>query len=175
MSQARFVALLGLMGVGKTTVGRELARRLHWPLSDSDEQLEARTGQTARELKLRLGADALHELEAEHLLSTLAAGGPAVVCAAASVVDREDCRDALCAPGVLTVWLEASPAALARRFASDPHRPSYGPDPADFLAAQLLVREARFGSVARLTLDAAAASPARLADDVIAELRGRAG
>ncbi len=52
------VALLGLMGSGKTSVGRRLARRLDWALVDSDEWIEARTGMTVAELWHRGGEGA---------------------------------------------------------------------------------------------------------------------
>ena len=44
------LVLVGLMGVGKTTVGRHLSERLGWNLVDSDAQVEARTGRTVREI-----------------------------------------------------------------------------------------------------------------------------
>jgi shikimate kinase len=151
------------MGSGKSTVGDALAQRLGWPMSDSDREIEASTGRTARETKDELGADAIHRLEAEHLLAALAQEGPTVVCAAASTVEDERCRQALHAPPVLPVWLRASPAALAQRFTSiDAHRPAYGDDPARFLASQAKRRNPLFAEVARLTIDA----DGRSAEDV---------
>src|SRR5437868_9719650 len=93
-TSAEHVVLLGLMGSGKTTIGRALAAHLGWSVSDSDEYIQRATGQTARQLLAAAGVDALHRLEAQHLLDALATAGPAVVCAAASVVDDEACRRA---------------------------------------------------------------------------------
>ncbi|HEY4752428.1 MAG TPA: shikimate kinase, partial [Candidatus Limnocylindrales bacterium] len=72
LHDVRHVVLLGTMGSGKTTVGRLLAERLGRPLRDSDPEIEAATGYTAREIRDRDGPDALHDLEARLLLSTLA-------------------------------------------------------------------------------------------------------
>src|SRR4029079_2295269 len=73
------VVIVGLMGSGKTTVGRELAARLGWPLRDSDREIEAATGHTVRALRDEIGVDAMHELEARQLLDALSSPGPAVV------------------------------------------------------------------------------------------------
>src|SRR5689334_14413518 len=72
MTEARHVVLMGLMGSGKSTVGRPLAARLDRPFVDNDDRLAARTGQTAREVAAAEGADALHAREAAVLVDALA-------------------------------------------------------------------------------------------------------
>lgn len=72
-SEPRHVAILGLMGSGKSTVGVALADRLGWPLVDSDVVIEASTGQTVREWRERSGTASLHALEADQLRDALAA------------------------------------------------------------------------------------------------------
>ena len=59
MRDLRHVVLVGLMGSGKTTVGRLVARRLGWPLVDNDVELGRRIGMTAREFTAREGLDRL--------------------------------------------------------------------------------------------------------------------
>jgi shikimate kinase len=163
----RQVVLVGLMGVGKTTVGRRLAVALGRAWRDSDADLQAATGRTVRELRDEEGVDAMHAREAAQLLDALAAEGPTVVSAAASVVDVEDCRRALEAPGVAVVWLRADPVTLAERFGSDPHRPAYGDDPADFLADQAARRDPRFAAVADLVVDTDGLDPDEVVGRVI--------
>jgi shikimate kinase len=148
----RHLVLVGLMGVGKTTVGRLAAAALGWPLSDSDTEIQALEGATVRELQERGGAAALHTLEARILLGALAAPEPSVICAAASTIDDERCRAALRGRGVTTVWLTAALATLVARYDSDRHRPRYPQGTQAALAAQLAARADRFASVASATV-----------------------
>lgn len=121
----RQVVVLGLMGAGKTTLASRLAAAWGRPLRDSDLDLRERTGSTAAQIAEREGKAALHRLEAEHLLESLA--GPAcIVAAAASTVEQPDCRAALVAPYV--IWLEADPRRLAARQGTGSHRPRYEQD-----------------------------------------------
>lgn len=163
--EPRHCVLVGLMGAGKSTVGRALAARLERPFLDSDVEIQAATGQTVRELRDSIGVDAMHALEAEQLLRALASPQPAVIGAAASVVDVEACLQALRDPTAVVVWLQADPAVLAERFASDDdHRPAYGASTEGFLTQQLARRGAAFESVADIAVSVDSRSP----DEVVA-------
>lgn len=155
----RHLVLTGLMGVGKTTVGRLAAAALHWPLCDSDVEILAREGETVRELQERSGAAALHRLEAAILLEQLASARPSVICAAAGTIEDARCRAALGADDVSVVWLRASLATLVARYDGDPHRPRYAEGTQAALAAQLARRAPQFASVAELTLDVDGLTP----------------
>jgi shikimate kinase len=146
------VVLLGLMGAGKTAVGEELARRLDCPFSDSDRTILAATGKTAKEIQDVADVAPLHALEAQHLLDALSSPGPAVIGAAASVVENERCRSALRATSVFCIWLRATPETLAMRFASGPHRPNFG-DPSVFLRQQSAARSPLFEALSAVTID----------------------
>src|SRR5436190_1800713 len=67
------VVIVGLMGVGKTSVGRRLAFRLGWQFVDSDATLAEQTGETARAIAAARSLDELHALEAHALLTAQAA------------------------------------------------------------------------------------------------------
>jgi shikimate kinase len=149
----RHVVLVGLMGAGKTTVGRRLAARLGWPWRDSDAEIEAATGLTVRELRDRDGVDAMHDLEAAQLLHALADPGPSVISAAASVIDAEPCRLALAGPDIAVVWLRASLDVLAARFPTGDHRPAYGASPRAFLEQQAERREPLLRALDPIVLD----------------------
>lgn len=149
----RRIVMVGLMASGKTTVGHALAAHLGWRFDDSDDSIEEATGLTARALRDGRGEPALHDAEAAHLLGALAGDRDVVVAAAAWVVEDERCRAALAADDVLVVWLRASPAVLAERFAHEAHRPPYGDDPAEFLADQASRRDPLYASVDPIVVD----------------------
>jgi shikimate kinase len=168
----RHVVVMGLMGAGKSEVGRRLAARLGRPWRDSDRDIEARTRQTVRQLRDRDGVEAMHALEAKHLLDALATPEPSVISAAASTVDVPECREALKAPDVAVVWLRASPEVLARRFASaDQHRPEFGDSPLAFLTDQAARRNPQFASLDPVVVDVDAIRPGAAAAQAMEALR----
>lgn len=163
---------MGLMGAGKSEVGRRLAARLGWPWRDSDRDIKARTGLTVRQLGDRDGVEAMHALEAQHLLDALAQPEPSVISAAASTVEVPACRQALEALEVAAVWLRATPEVLARRFASaDKHRPEFGDSPHAFLADQAAKRDPLFASLDPIVVDVDAIRPNEAVARVMEALR----
>jgi shikimate kinase len=163
------VVVVGSMAVGKSTVGRALAARLGRPFRDSDADLAATRGLTGRALAEREGVDALHRWEAHHLLAALAGSEPAVVAAAASVVDDAACLAALHDPFV--VWLRAPAAVLAGRVAggsgADDHRRAVD---AAAVAALEAERAGRFGAVADLTVDTVTNGTTMSPDAIVAAI-----
>jgi shikimate kinase len=165
------------MGSGKTTVGRLLAARLARRFVDGDEELERATGRTARQIAEADRVPALLVLEARVLLDALARPQPAVIAAAASVVDDARCRRALRSRDVTVVRLRARPDTLAARHAAGSHRRSLGVDPLAGFTAQVRIRERRFRAVEpAVTVDVDARDPGEIVGVVLRELGdGRGG
>lgn len=159
---ARHVVLMGLMGSGKSTVGSALARRLGRSFSDSDVEIEAATGLTVRELAEREGVDGMHDREARHLLDALASAEPKVIAAAASTIERDDCRAALRSADALVVYIDVATDVLVQRFASRSHRPQFGLPVEELLAGQRTRRGPLFEAAASLVVDGADADVDRL-------------
>lgn len=108
-------------GSGKSTVGRQLARRLDLPFLDSDQLIEQRLGCSIREFFAREGEAAFREIE-EQVLRELAQGASAVVATGGGAVVREATRNAL-REGGKVVYLRSSPEELYRRLRHDRQRP----------------------------------------------------
>lgn len=112
--RTRRILLVGMMGAGKTTVGRLLAERLGRHYVDSDEEVEAATGRTVRELFEEGGERAFRPLESEALAAAVRGDTAVVVGVAGGAVLDPANRDLLKRSGTV-VWLRATPETLARR------------------------------------------------------------
>jgi shikimate kinase len=147
----RHVVLVGLMGVGKSTVGRRLAKEMDRPFADVDEQVELAEGATVPRLFRERGEAAFRAAEAEVLADLVARPAALVIAAGGGVVTGEVNRRLLA--GTFVVWLRASPQFLAGR--TDPaHRPLLaGGDAQANLRRLLDERQALYEEVADVAVD----------------------
>lgn len=116
------IVLVGLMGSGKTTVGKKLARLVGRHFVDADVELEARTGRSVADW-FTDGEDAFRQAEADLVAALLAEPAPLVIGAGGGVVVRPETRARLSGPAVAVVYLHGEPAFLASRAQAKPHRP----------------------------------------------------
>lgn len=144
------VVLVGLMGSGKSTVGRSLAERLGRELLDTDALVEARAGRSIREIFAVDGEQAFRDLEGELLVEVLARPTPAVIATGGGVVLRDANRVALASAAARVVWLCAEPATLLDRVRNAPHRPLLDHDPAGTLQRMAEERAPLYREVADL-------------------------
>jgi shikimate kinase len=152
-ASAHHVVLVGMMGSGKTTVGRRVAAVLGRRFADSDEIIEARTGRTVAEIFAGEGEPAFRAIETEVLAECLAVPEPTVVAAAGGVVLEAENRRRLVGAGTV-VWLKVPVGTLVVRVAGSTHRPLLDDDAERVLAELSEEREALYLEVADLTLDA---------------------
>lgn len=146
------LVLVGMMGAGKTTVGRLVAARLARPFLDSDELIESETGRTVREIFEADGEVAFRRIERGVLERSLASPRPSVIAAAGGTV-LDPANRAAMRRGAHVVWLRSDPAVLARRVGGADHRPLLADDPEGVLQAMATDRAPLYGEVADDVID----------------------
>jgi len=162
----RVIALLGLRGAGKTTIGRQLARRLHVRFVELDKRIEQAAEMSLVELFSLYGEDQYRRLEREALARALAENRAMVLATGGGIVTSADTYAAL-KKAAITVWLRASPEDHWNRVVRQGDRRPMADHPqamAD-LRAILTAREPLYAGAAH-TVDTAG----RDAGDVVDEL-----
>src|SRR3954469_19255427 len=118
----RSVVLVGMMGVGKSTIGRRLAARLHLPFQDADAEIElAHAGMTIPEIFAGHGEPYFRDGEVR-VIARLLEGGPSVLATGGGAFMREETRQRIRARGV-SMWLRADPDGIMRRVKRRSDRP----------------------------------------------------
>jgi shikimate kinase len=157
---AGHLVLVGMMGAGKSTVGRILSERLGRPLVDTDQRIEASTGKTVRQIFADEGEPAFRSLETQVLRESLEQDDPSVIAAAGGVVLDPENRRLLVESDARVVWLRADTALLVERVRNGAHRPLLDEDPATVLQRMAETRGDLYREVADLivTVDGRPAS-----------------
>ena len=165
------VALIGLRGAGKSTVGRDLARRLDRPFAELDGLIEDEVGLGLAEIFAIHGESYYRRLEREVLTRFVLGGTPAVLATGGSLVTDRTTFDLL-KKSAVTVWLRARPELhLERVSAQGDRRPMAGrADPLTDLRSLLREREPVY-SEADITIDTTHLSTAEVASEAVRRLR----
>jgi shikimate kinase len=163
VSIPRIILLVGLMGTGKTTIARGLARHFSADVLDTDKLVEQRAGRSVRDIFSRDGEEAFRDIESDVLDECLRTPGSAVVAGAGGVVLRDKNRDAINAGrasgDVSVVWLHARPEVLVGRTKKGGHRPLLDNDHAGTLRRMSEERAPMYSSVADVVVDVSERSP----------------
>jgi shikimate kinase len=131
----RTIALVGLMGVGKSSVGRRLASALSLPFRDTDAEVETAAGRSVSDIFAELGEPAFREGE-RRVISRLLEQPPHVLATGGGAFVNPETRGLIKGKAV-SVWLKADLDVLARRVARKDNRPLLaGKDPMEVLTGQ---------------------------------------
>ena len=117
----RSVVLIGMMGAGKSTVGRRLALRLRLPFIDADTEIEAAAAMSIPEIFEQHGEPHFRDGEAR-VISRLLSGGPLVLATGGGAYLREQTRQRIAQAGV-SMWLKAEADVILRRVKRRADRP----------------------------------------------------
>jgi shikimate kinase len=144
----RTIALVGLMGVGKSSVGRRLASALDLPFRDADAEVEAAAGRSISDIFTDLGEAAFREGE-RRVVARLLDMPPHVLATGGGAFMTPETR-AVIKSKAISVWLKADLEVLARRVSRKDTRPLLaGKDPLEVLQAQA---DARYPAYAEADL-----------------------
>jgi shikimate kinase len=168
------LVLVGLMGTGKTSVGRACAARLDRPFVDLDEQVETGTGRPVAEIFATDGEAAFRALERAALADVCASPVPLVIACGGGAMGDADNRRRVRAAGVV-VWLTADPATLAARVGHGTDRAlrpllAGGDPPVATLERLASLRAPAYEAAAHVTVDTTGRTVDEVATLVLAEL-----
>ncbi len=165
------LVLVGMMGSGKTTVGRLLAKGTGWRYADNDELLHELVGKTPRELLAEDGEDRLRDSESAALRLGLQYPEPSIVATAAGTILDPENRRGLREAG-LVVWLKASPTTVRQRASGAAHRAWLETGGETWIRDAIAQRDPLYASVADLTVMVDRRSSRLVARDIRAWLSG---
>lgn len=158
------IALLGLRGAGKTTVGRRLARRLRRRFVELDKQIEARAGLTLGEIFSLHGEDYYRRLERDTLIDLLALQQPLVLTVGGGLVTAPDTY-ALLLRQTVTIWLKARTEDYWNRVIRQGDRRPMDQHPqAREALRQLVVRREPLYARAEITVETSGLTPSAAVD-----------
>jgi shikimate kinase len=168
----RSIVLVGMMGAGKSTIGRRLSARLHLPFLDADNEIElAHAGMTIPEIFAAYGEPYFRDGEAR-VIARLLEGGPAVLATGGGAFMREETRNRIRDKAV-SVWLKADADTIMRRVKRRADRPLLQtPDPAATIGRLIEEREPIYQH-ADLTIASRDVPHEKIVDECIDALHAR--
>ena len=169
----RSIVLVGMMGAGKSSVGRRVALRLGFPFVDADTEIEKAAGMSISDIFAIRGEAEFRAGEARVILRLLE-GGPQVLATGGGAFINPDTRAAIAAKGI-SIWLKAEPDVLMKRIKRRQDRPLlHTADPAATLRKLLDEREPVY-ALADLTVQSREVTHDRIVDEIVGAIAGRIG
>lgn len=165
----RSVVLIGLMGAGKSTVGRRLARKLDLPFMDADHEIESAAGMSIPDIFSIYGEEYFRDGE-RRVIARLLQEGPLVLATGGGAFMNEETRARIAAAGV-SIWLKADLDVLMQRVRKRSNRPLLQtPDPEGTMRKLMDARYPIYAQ-ADLTVESHEAPHDRVVADVIGALK----
>ena len=169
---ARAIVLVGMMGAGKSTIGRRLAARLHLPFRDADVEIEtAHAGMTIPEIFATHGEPYFRDGEAR-VIARLLSGGACVLATGGGAFQREETRQRV-RDSAVSIWLNADADIILRRVKRRAARPLLQTaDPAATIARLIAERSPNY-RLADIAIASREVPHEKNVDDCVAALHAR--
>lgn len=165
----RPIVLVGMMGSGKSSVGRRLAARLGLPFYDADDEIETAAGLKIAEIFERYGEPHFRDGE-RRVIQRLMEAGPCVLATGGGAFVQPDTRQQILEKGV-AIWLDVPLPILVERTARRSHRPLLNQgNPREILARLLKEREPAYAQ-AQLRVKTDQTPHSRAVDSIVALLK----
>jgi len=165
---ARSIVLIGLMGAGKTAVGRRLANRLDLPFTDADTEIEIAAGQTVGEIFTEHGEAYFRQGESR-VIARLLQGGPQVLATGGGAYVDARTRANIKARGI-SIWLKAELPVLLHRVRRRDNRPLLDSDDPDKVMRELMEKRYPIYAEADITVESRDVAHDLIVGDVVEAL-----
>jgi len=147
----RSVVLVGLMGCGKSAIGRRLAGRLALPFVDADEEIEKAAGKSIEDIFADHGEPYFREGERK-VVARLLRAGPQVLATGGGAFMSEETRQAIAERGI-SIWLKAELPLLVRRVGKRGNRPLLKVDDPEVVLRDLMAKRYPVYATADITVE----------------------
>lgn len=164
----RPIVLVGLMGAGKTSVGRRLAEKLGIPFVDADHEIEAAAGKTIKEIFADHGEPYFREGE-RRVIQRLIGNGAQVLATGGGAYMNEETRQRIQESGI-SVWLRASLPVLMKRVMKRQDRPLLQNDDPEAVMRGLIDKRYPVYATAHVTVESRDVQHGQMVNDVIRAL-----
>jgi shikimate kinase len=165
---SRPVILIGLMGAGKSSIGKRLAARMEIPFSDADQEIERAAGKPITDIFAEDGEEYFRSGE-RRVIARLLDGGAKVLATGGGAFMNKETRDRIAAKGV-SVWLKAELDLLMQRVSRRDNRPLLKDDNPRNVMEKLITERYPVYALADITIDSRDVVHEVIVDEIVAAL-----